>query len=140
MTTAPLTLSLFGPMHVLVNGEPMPRVRLRATEWLLALLVLRNDRVVNRSWLAGTLWPDSEQSQALQNLRHALLVLRKALGTQEQRIHSPTRDTLTLDLEEAQVDVLKFDRAIRQGGEEALRLAVEVYTGPLLEGCLEEWV
>jgi predicted ATPase/DNA-binding SARP family transcriptional activator/Tfp pilus assembly protein PilF len=118
----------------------MPRVRTRAAEWLLALLVLRQERTLDRSWLAGTLWPDSGESQALQNLRHALLSLRKSLGPEERRIQSPTRDTLTLDLDGVETDILRFDRAIRQGDEAALRLAVEVYTGPLLEGCLEEWV
>src|SRR5579872_4498696 len=112
MTTAPLTIHLFGPMRVLIQGEPMPRVRSRSVEWLLALLVLRHGRTVQRSWLAGTLWPDSEESQALQNLRHALLSLRQALGAESVRILSPTRDTLTLDLTEAETDVIQFDHAI----------------------------
>src|SRR5689334_14351175 len=98
MTNAPLIIHLFGPMRVLVQGEPMPRVRARSIEWLLALLVLRHGRTVQRSWLAGTLWPESEETQALQNLRHALLALRRALGSQSERLQSPTRDTLTLDL------------------------------------------
>ncbi len=118
----------------------MPRVRSRAAECLLALLVLRNDRIVNRSWLAGNLWPDSVESQALQNLRHALLLLRKAFGTESERFKSPTRDTLTLDLAGADVDVLRFDACMRQGTEAALLHAVETYKGVLLEGFMEEWV
>ncbi|HLK60485.1 MAG TPA: BTAD domain-containing putative transcriptional regulator, partial [Chthonomonadaceae bacterium] len=118
----------------------MPRVRTRSVEWLLALLALRHGRTVDRSWLAGTLWPDSEESQALHNLRDILVHLRKALGSEGVRVQSPTRDTLTLDLEGAEVDVVRFDRAMKVGEEEALRSAVQVYTGPLLEGCLEEWV
>jgi predicted ATPase/DNA-binding SARP family transcriptional activator len=140
MTAAPMTIHLFGPMRVRIQGEPMPRVRARSAEWLLALLVLRHGRTVQRSWLAGTLWPDSEETQALQNLRHALLSLRKALGPQSERLLSPTRDTLTLDLSDIETDVLRFDQAMRKGEEAALRSAVEVYTGPLLEGCFEEWV
>src|SRR4051794_39591252 len=112
MTTSPLTIRLFGPLQVSLRGEPMPRVRTRSVEWLLALLVLRLGRSVSRSWLAGTLWPDSEQTQALQNLRNALLSLRKALGSEGERIYSPTRDTLALNLEGAEVDMLRFDAAI----------------------------
>src|SRR5579862_8633696 len=89
MTTSPLTIHLFGPFCVFLKGEPMPRVRTRSVEWLLALLVLRSPRSVSRSWLAGTLWPGSEETQALQNLRNALLSLRKALGSEGERIHSP---------------------------------------------------
>src|SRR5437899_5536989 len=99
MSRSPLTLQLFGPLRVLVDGEPMPRVRGRSIEWLLALLVLRHGRTVDRSWLAGTLWPDSDERQAMHNLRDALLHLRKGLGGEGGRIRSPTRDVLTLDLD-----------------------------------------
>lgn len=118
----------------------MERVRTRSIEWLLALLILRHGRAVDRSWLASTLWPDTEESKALQNIRNALVHLRKALGPEKERIQSPTRDTLTFDLKGAEVDVLHFDRAIPNGEPEAIRRAVEGYRGPLLEGCLEEWV
>src|SRR5688500_5176312 len=99
MSTPPLTIQLFGPMRVQVHGEPMPRVPTRSVEWLLALLTLRHGRTVDRSWLAGTLWPDSEESRALSNLRDMLVHLRKALGPERERIQSPTRDSLTLNLE-----------------------------------------
>ena len=56
MSSSPLSIHLFGPLRVLVQGEPMPRVRTRSVEWLLALLVLQQGRAVERSWLAGTLW------------------------------------------------------------------------------------
>jgi predicted ATPase/DNA-binding SARP family transcriptional activator len=118
----------------------MPRVPTRSSEWLLALLVLRHGRAVDRSWLAGTLWPDSTEGQALRNLRDILMHLRKALGPERDRVQSPTRDTLTLDLTGADIDTLQFDAAMQAGDEEALRRAVDLYTGPLLEGCFEEWV
>src|SRR5579871_1510011 len=113
MPTAALTIYLFGPLRVLVGDEPLPRVPTRSIEWLLALLALRHGRAVDRSWLAGTLWPDSSESQALHNLRDILVHLRKALGSEGVRVQSPTRDTLTLDLEGAEVDVVRFDRAMK---------------------------
>src|SRR5262245_40020708 len=121
MHTPPLTIQLFGPLHVRVRGEPMPRVRTRSVEWLLALLVLRHGRPVERSWLAGTLWLDSAESRALQNLRDDLMRLRKALGPEKERIHSPSRDTLTLDLSGADVDIVRFDAGIKAGDEASLR-------------------
>src|SRR5262249_42043097 len=140
MSTPPLTIHLFGPLRVLVHGEPLPRVRTRSVEWLLALLVLRQGRAVERSWLARTLWPGSEESQALRNLREDLVRLRKALGSEGARIQSPSRDTLTLELVGAEVDLIAFDRAIQAGEEASLRNAITLYRGPLLEGCYEEWV
>src|ERR1051326_3372613 len=85
MHISPLTIRLFGSLSVLLQGAPMPRVRPRSVEWLLALLVLRSPRNVSRSWLAGTLWPDSEDPQALKNLRNVLLSLRQALGSEGER-------------------------------------------------------
>jgi predicted ATPase/DNA-binding SARP family transcriptional activator len=135
-----LTVQLFGPLRVLIGGEPLPRLRTRSVEWLLALLVLRHGRAVDRSWLAGTLWPESDENQALHNLRDALVHLRKALGPESARLQSPTRHTLLLDLTAAEVDVVRFDAAVKAGDEASLRGAVELSTRPLLEGCLEAWV
>src|SRR5215470_11943203 len=134
MSSPPLTIHLFGPLRVLVQGEPLPRVRTRSIEWLLALLVLRQGRAVDRSWLAGTLWPDSEENQALRNLREDLVRLREALGPESARVQSPTRSTLTLDLQDAEVDLVRFDSAVRSGDADSLRTALEAYSSPLLEG------
>lgn len=139
MLPPPLTIQIFGPFRTQVHGESLPRVRTRSVEWLLALLTLRHGRAVSRSWLAGMLWPDSEEEQALANLRHDLVSLRKALGRERERLQSPSRDTLMLDLTGAEVDILRFDAAIRAGEEASLHSAVALYTGPLLEGCQEEW-
>src|SRR5712691_9082695 len=85
MTPPPLAIQLFGPLRVTVGGEPLPRLRTRSVEWLLALLTLRHGRAVSRSWLAGTLWPESSGSRALQNLRNDLMRLRQALGPERDR-------------------------------------------------------
>src|SRR5690349_19792803 len=69
MPLSPPTIQLFGPLRVLLHGAPLPPVRTRSVEWLLVLLILRHGRAVERSWLAGTLWPESEELQALANLR-----------------------------------------------------------------------
>ena len=65
----PLTIRLLGAFEVQVDGQPLGPVRLRAVEWLLALLVLRPGRDVPRAWLAGTLWPGSSEANGLYNLR-----------------------------------------------------------------------
>jgi predicted ATPase/DNA-binding SARP family transcriptional activator len=127
-------------MHVQVQGRPLPHLRSRKTLWLLALLTLRPDRPVEREWLAGMLWPDVDQSQAFANLRPILSELRGALGDQSLRLRSPDRHTLFLALAGAEADVVMFDAAIASGKLSALEQAVALYRGPLLEGCLEEWV
>ncbi|HZT40659.1 MAG TPA: tetratricopeptide repeat protein [Chthonomonadaceae bacterium] len=138
--TASLDLRLFGPLQVLVQGQPLPRFRSRKPLWLLALLTLRHDRPVERSLVAGLLWPESSESQAYANLRNALTDLRNALGSQARRLTSPTRHTLCLDLSGARVDVTAFDHALASGKAVSLEQVITPYRGPLLEGCQEEWV
>ena len=47
---------------------------------LLALLALRRGRTVDRSFLAGTLWPESREEDAIANLRRELGEGQPAVG------------------------------------------------------------
>jgi predicted ATPase/class 3 adenylate cyclase len=138
-SVAPLTLRLFGPFEARLHGQPLPRLHSRKVQWLLALLVLRHGREVERAWLAGTLWPDSSEAAANACLRNSLKDLRRAFGPEAGRLRSPTTRTLALDLTAAHADVVAFDQAMAEGEETALERAVALYRGPLLEGCAEEW-
>src|SRR2546421_301914 len=91
-----LTARLFGPFVVLIDGEPIPRLHTRKGQWLFALLTLRRGLDVERSWLAGTLWPDSREDQARSSLRMSLADLRRALGSESYRLVFPTSRTLRL--------------------------------------------
>jgi len=144
-----LELRLFGPFEARVRGVPLPPLRTRKDAWLLALLVLHGGRPLDRAWLAGTLWPESEETSARANLRKSLKSLRHALGDQADRIQAPTPRALRLALAGADVDLLTFDAAVadaargRAGAatlEERLEAAVALYRGPLLDGCHETWV
>lgn len=137
---SPLEIRLFGPFDVQVDGRPLPKLGSRKRQWLLALLTLRHGREVHRSWLAGTLWPESAEPQAQANLRQSLADLRRALGAQAWRIHSVTSRTLSLDLQGAYADIPAFDESVALSDSQSLKRAVALYSGPLLEGCMEEWV
>jgi predicted ATPase/class 3 adenylate cyclase len=126
-------------LELLLNGMPLPRLGRRKGHWLLAALVLRQGCEVERSWLAGLLWPESSEREANASLRVTLSHLRGALGPEADRLRSPTLRTLCLDLAGAEVDVAAFDAAIARGDGTSLQQAVALYRGPLLEGCTEEW-
>jgi tetratricopeptide (TPR) repeat protein len=138
--SAPLTIRLLGPMQVLLQDRPLPHMRSRKARWLLALLTLRAGRPVERDWLAGTLWPDVEQGRADGNLRVVLSELRHVLGREGERLQSPGRHTLSLDLDGADVDLQAFDAAMLSKDQVALKQAVALYRGSLLEDCAEDWV
>ncbi len=140
----PLEIQLFGGFEARVDGRPLPPLRSRREQWLLALLVLRQGRDTSRDWLAASLWPDNDMEQALFYLRKSLSNLRKALGEAAYRLLSPTPRAVRLDLTGAFVDVVSFDGALSRAvgssdSEAALREAVALYLGPLLPDCLEEW-
>jgi DNA-binding SARP family transcriptional activator len=124
---SPLQISLLGPFDVRVENKPLAPLRTRKGQWLFALLALRHGRVVAREWLAGTLWPDSAENQALANLRLSLTDLRHALGGEAYRLGSPTTQTLCLDLEGAEVDLLAFDKAVQSDDPSLWEQGVDTY-------------
>src|SRR5438034_5324362 len=81
----PLAARLFGPMELSLHGSPLGPVRSRKERWLLILLILNVGRELERDWLAGLLWPGSDQTTAQANLRRSLNELRRILGTGAQR-------------------------------------------------------
>src|SRR5579862_5395254 len=109
---SPLTIRLFGSFEVWVHDRPVPHWRTRKEKWLLALLTLAQGRPHSRVRLAETLWPDALESQAGANLRRSLYQVRLMLGPEASRLLTPTPDTVALDLEGAEVDLVAFDQAI----------------------------
>ncbi|MCW3095411.1 MAG: transcriptional regulator, LuxR family [Chthonomonadaceae bacterium] len=139
-----LEVRLFGGFEARVDDRPLPPLRSRREQWLLALLVLRQDRDTSRDWLASTLWPDNEEAQALFYLRKALSNLRQALGTEAVRLQIPDRRSVRLEMAGAFADVVAFDSALKRAVGVAdpaalLQEAVALYRGPLLPDCPEEW-
>jgi DNA-binding SARP family transcriptional activator len=135
----PLLPRLFGPFDASVHGEPMRPLRSRRGYWLFSILALRAGRHIDRSWLAGTLWPESTEQQALSNLRRTLADLRASLGPEAFRVSNGAGRTLKLNLSGCWADLPQFDALIAAGTEASLQTAVSLYRGPLLEGWLEDW-
>ncbi len=141
-----LVIRLFGSFQLQRNGSALPRTRTHKEQWLLALLLLRRDEALDRRWLASLLWPDSKEAWALQNLRRSLTNLRDVLGEDAWRLTAPSPRRLRFDVTGAYIDLLAFDTQLARAAtahpleERGLREAVELYRGPLLEECLEEWV
>jgi predicted ATPase/DNA-binding SARP family transcriptional activator len=134
-----LSIRLLGGWDFRVGGEPLPGLRSRSEQWLLALLALRHDRETDRQWLAEALWPESEPTRGLFYLRRGLTDLRRALAAESGRLLSPSPRTIRLDLSGARCDVACFDAAIARADPASLEEAVSLYGGPLLEGCPHDW-
>lgn len=135
--SANLTLSLLGPYQACIGDHPLRTRHSRKEQCLLALLALRHNQVIERSWLAETLWPESSGGLAL--LRDTLSDLRLSLGPYAGRLSAPTPRTVSLHLQAGEADILNFDTAILKGDRKSLEMAVALYRGPLLEGWTDEW-
>lgn len=135
-----LAIRLLGGVEVRVQGEPLPRLRSRQGLRLLALLVLRAPRELERRYLAGQLWPDTPEDDGLALLRRTLTDLRRALGPEAERLHSPSRHTLQLRLESGLwLDTLALESNLARENAD-LAEARALYRGPLLEGFHDDWV
>lgn len=130
-----LTIRAFGPLLVTVEGESLPRLSRQAGYRLLALLALRTGPQPRRL-LAGLLWPDSEDAQALFYLRRTLTEVKRALGSASDVLFATPR-TLELRATEVTCDLWEFRAALARKEWTA---AVAAYAGPLLEGWVDDWL
>jgi DNA-binding SARP family transcriptional activator len=93
---AHLSLSMPGPFQVTLNERPIMDFKSNKVRLLLAYLAVEADRPHRREVLAGLLWPDWPDRDALSNLRYALSNLRRVIG--DRHADPPflliTRDTL----------------------------------------------
>ena len=122
-------LKLFGGLsleseHAPIGPGPQQRRRLS----LLALLALADERGISRDRVQAHLWPESTSANSRHALEQLLYTTRRELGPDS--ILSTT-NALRLNPRVVSSDLSLFDSAIRAGD---WRRAVELYTGPLLDG------
>jgi len=123
-----LELRCLGPPSARVGGrEPPPELLWRKHLALLTYLALSPDRARTRGHLMGLLWGESPDDKARRSLNEAIRVLRAALGSERLLTHG---DTLQLNPQALEVDVLKFDAQCAAGQLGALDLV----RGDFLEG------
>ena len=157
---ARLSVSLLGPFRVTLAGAPVSRFKSNKVRALLAYLAVERDRPQSRQVLAGLLWPDWPDRDALSNLRYALSDLRKVIGDrapadgrdEEPPVLLVTRDTLQMNpASDTWIDVAAFARLVDADDtdpelHDRLERAVALYRGSFLEGFsvedsarFEEW-
>ena len=151
---AHLTLSLLGSFQIMLDEQPLTGFKSNKVRALLAYLAVEAVRPHRRETLAGLLWPDWPDRDALSNLRYALSDLRGVIGDREA--DPPylliTRDTIQFNLNSDHwLDVRHFtenagvDKSIPEFVER-LEKAIALYRGNFLEGfsledssIFEEW-
>jgi len=151
---AHLSLSLLGPFQVALDGQPVTGFKSNKVRALLAYLAVEADKPHRRESLAGLLWPDWPDRDALSNLRYALSDLRGAIGdrTTEPPFLLISRDSIQFNsASDYKLDVVEFIEAANEYKNlptflAKLEKAVDLYQGSFLEGfsledssVFEEW-
>jgi len=76
---AKLSIRLFGPFQIELDGEPLEDFRSDKVRGLLAFLSVESHRPWTRSYLADLLWTDLSEIKAQSNLSNALWNLRSVI-------------------------------------------------------------
>ena len=148
-----LCIRLFRKLAADRDGEPLPDLESRVQE-LFSYLLLYRQRPHRREALADVLWPDSDPAQSKKYLRQALWQLQRAVDSSVQ----PGGHVLLVESDWIQIDptagiwldVGQFEQAfdhaqgltgrqLDESSAEALREAVRLYHGDLLEGWHQDW-
>jgi predicted ATPase/DNA-binding SARP family transcriptional activator len=120
-----LEIFTLGNLCIRLKGEMINDISLRKAEALLVYLAV-NNRPIQRSVLAGLLWPEYSQTKALTSLRSALAALNRKIS-----------DYLDITRESVQIshkypyymDVHALEQDLSEGQIDA---ALERYTGDFL--------
>jgi DNA-binding SARP family transcriptional activator/nucleoid-associated protein YgaU len=144
----PVEIRCLGTLRVLADGKEVSRGRSKSFE-LLARLALRPGENVGRERTAEELWPEMDPEIQNERLGDAVSGVRQMLrsGLADEREflqREPGAYRLNPDL--VWVDVTEFEHAVQTGrsrddaaGLDALRHAIDLYRGDLLEDRYYEW-
>src|SRR5262245_47458759 len=133
---ARLEVRLLGEVEVILDGRRLGSFNSLRLQRFLALITVRSD-LQHRSRLAFELWPDSNERQALTNLRKLLHDCRKSLPDIGEFVQIDNAIVRWIPTGPSEVDVLRFRDAIVAGD---LDLAARLYTGDLLPAIYDDWL
>ena len=139
-----LRVELLGGFRISAGGRASPHPLSARQQQLIAFLVLHSRSApIQRQRIAGSLWPESTDAQALTNLRRELHHLRDAWPRIEALVDAGSRTLAWRGGAGAVVDVVAFEAAADRGlagDRAALHEAARLYKGDVLPGCAGEWI
>jgi len=144
-----LRVSVLGGQQITDDRDGGVQVRSSRALALLAYLAVHPGVPHPRQQIAGLLWPESGDAQALTNLRRELHHLRQVLGV-DGSLQVTARDLCWVDGPACHADVRAFDTgrlaalaAAESGDDDAVirhgAEALTQYRGELLPGVYDEW-
>ncbi|MBK1879155.1 BTAD domain-containing putative transcriptional regulator [Pelagicoccus mobilis] len=132
-----LRIHLFADFELHLEGALCPAIEKQRQKSLLAYLAFNQGKPQSRSHLAFTFWPDSEEKQALTNLRNLLYGIRQALPEIDRFLEIDKQTISLRDDPECEVDRVRFETDL---SAEKLESACKRYRGSLLPKFHDEWI
>jgi DNA-binding SARP family transcriptional activator len=133
-----LRVHLLGQPRLFFDGASFQFAGKRKALPLLAYLLLHRSNRIARDFLAFTLWPDTEEPEALAALRRALHELTKELPPSNVGWIVSADDTLAWN-PEARVTFDAEEFEAKSQRQETLEEAVALYDGDLLQSLYDDW-
>ena len=143
---ADLNLTLLGGFEARLASGAVVELAGQKERALLAYLAMTPGNAHPRERLAGLLWSERGDRQARDSLKQALTRLRRSLDDADGGTLWADRQSVALEQAAVSVDVLAFERFIRDGTLVSLAQAITIYRGDLLEGiavhdqAFENWL
>jgi len=145
-----LRVSVLGGQQITDDRDGRVQVRSSRALVLVAYLAVHAGVPHARLQVAGLLWPESGDAQALTNLRRELHHLRQVLGYGGP-LRATVKDVRWVDVSACQADVRVFETermaalaAAESGDDHAVidrgGAAIAQYRGDLLPGVYDDWV
>lgn len=148
-----LTITLFGPLQLTRDGEPLPIGTGQRVRDLLSYLLLHRQTTHARERLAGLFWSDRDDQHARHCLNTALWRLQRILQPHDSHsapyLLSTTHSIGFNAASDVQLDVAEFETrcaladqlgADAADQQAALRhQAIAFYRAELLPDCYEDW-
>ncbi|MEM7125075.1 MAG: BTAD domain-containing putative transcriptional regulator [Chloroflexota bacterium] len=140
MTT--LSINLLGSFSAWLDNQPIHTFATTKVRGLLAYLAVEGNRPLDRSHLAGILWPDKPEESARGNFRYSLTNLRKAVGdgSAEPPYFLINRRTMqlnpsALEMGLLEIDINRFEASYAQSANafQSALDAINLYRGTFLE-------
>jgi DNA-binding SARP family transcriptional activator/tetratricopeptide (TPR) repeat protein len=135
-----LHIQLLGDFRLTYGDKPLKTVVHPRQQALLAYLILHHDTPLSRHHLAFLFWPDTDETQALTNLRNLLHKLRRAWPESENFLEAG-KQTIQWHLSVAStLDVTDFVALAQSPSPVDLKQAITLYHDDLLPSCYDEWI
>ena len=137
---AVLRVQLLGDFRLTYGDQPLTTINTPRLQALLAYLILHRNAPQARRHLAFLFWPDTNEGQALTNLRNLLHKLRQVLPDPDSFFEADTHVVQWRVDAPGSLDVAEFESFARATAQADLEQAASLYRGELLPSCYDDWI